>query len=990
MIRKITLLIFLLFSAILFAQTKKEMKNIINETNIQYLQKLSRTWTIANTKAKKEAELKAKEMGWPIKGSQNGQAFELMRLTPDGKPVYYQTTNFYSAKTINTDDLYYGGSLGLNIQGQNMIVGVWDGGPVRGSHNFLNGRVIQKDGVAFNGSDDLNRHATHVTGTMIASNTTRYRGMAFQATAWTNDWTNDDAEMAARAAEGLLVSNHSYGMRSFDYNGQRLIDVYWFGKYSNDARNWDNIMFNAPYYLIVDAAGNDRYFSANGPNKGGYDMLAGNSTNKNGITVAAVRKVTSYTGPSSVVMSSFSNWGPTDDGRIKPEISSQGVSVGSCVSDSDSATDTYSGTSMAAPAVTGSLILLQQLYNETYGNYLRSATLKGLALHTAREAGSHAGPDYAFGWGLMDTGAAAEAIVNNGLNSMIKEITLHQGETYSFTVDVDRNSTEPLMASICWTDPAGDIIIGSPSFLLDNPTPALVNDLDIRVTDSNNNTTFPWKLDPANPSNQATKGDNVVDNFEKVQVNNASGTYTITISHKGNLRYNQQNVSIIVTGITNPFAINSTDGENREICSDATTSTTYNLLYTKASTTTGDTTFSLNGLPSGATATFTPASLSADGPFSLQIDGLDNAAAGIYNLQVVGTNSSAGQIIKELKLHVLKDAFATQNLISPADGALDMKKPFNLEWEAHPNAQRYQLQISVYQDFSNIILDEIVNNTSYLITNSTYGISDGSTYYWRVKPLNDCADGDFSTGRSFTTLQINCTQNFNTTAINIPATANTAPFESTINFAQSMIVSNTKVYVSINHTKISDLEIKLISPQGTEAILNQAGTCPGNYADIQVIYDDNSNNNLECHDTSPAIRDDVKPFESLIAFGGEDAMGDWTLSISDPVNGNGGTFNLWALEICEENWVGVESQDFDLFKVWPNPSNGQINVQLSADKMIDMRLVDLSGREVFHRTYNNSGDTFTKNVILGHLKKGVYLLHVNSANKSGVKRIVIK
>jgi len=985
MSKKIFLLSFLLFYSALFAQTKKERVNIVNQTNYKYLQKLSRSLSVANAKQKTEAEQKAKEMGWPIKGSQNGQAFELIRLTPDGKPVYYQTENYYAAKTINTDKLYNNGGLGLNIQGQNMIVGIWDGGAVRGTHNFLTGRVTQRDGAVFTGPDDLNRHATHVTGTMIANGITRYRGMAFNASCWAHDWFNDDAEMAARAAEGLLVSNHSYGMRAFNYLGQRLIDIYWFGKYSDEARNWDDIMFNAPYYIAVDAAGNDRYYASNGSNKGGYDMLTGNSTNKNGITVAAVRRVSVYNGPSSVTMSGFSNWGPTDDGRIKPDISGQGVSVSSCISDSDTATDTYDGTSMASPTITGSLILLQQLYHETYGNYIRSSTLKGLALHTAREAGSHTGPDYAFGWGLMNTAAAAEAIVNNGLTSNIKEITLHQGETYSFTVNSD--GTNPLMASICWTDPAGHVIKGTVADMLDNPTPALVNDLDIRVT-KNGTTYYPWKLNPAHPSAAATTGDNTVDNFEKIQVNNASGTYTITVSHKGNLKYNKQVVSIIVTGISNPFAINATDGENRDICSDNTTSTTYNLRYTKSNAVSGTTNFSLNNLPAGATATFSPTGLSADGNFSLQISGLDNVAAGIYNLEVVGTNGSQ-QIIKELKLHVLKDNFTPQNLIAPADGAVDLRKPFSLDWEAHPNAQQYQLQIAVNANFNNIILDEIVNNPSYLIKEHTYGISDGGTYYWRVKPLNDCASGNFSEVRSFSTLQINCNQSFNTTAVSIPTTASSSPYESQINYGQSSTISSVKVYVDITHTNISDLEIKLVSPQGTEVILNQSGTCSGNYQNIQVVYDDNSENFLDCNPTPPAIRDDMKPFETMSAFNGENAQGDWTLKVYDPVSGNGGSLNMWALEICEEI-LGINDQDFELFKVWPNPSSGQVNIQLSAGKRINVRLLDMSGRAVFHRVYNNSGDTFTKNVILGHLKKGIYLLQVNSENKSGVKRIIIK
>ena len=982
----------LFISVSITAQTKKTQNKVVQQYDLKKLKRLEQKFSEKARKEKEEAVAKAKQEGWAIQGEENGKFFELMRLTPDGKPVYYQTDNYYAAKTIRTDKLYSGGSLGLNIQGQNMIVGVWDGGAVRATHNYLTGRVIQKDGAVFSGPTDGNRHATHVTGTMIANGYLYHRGMAFEATAWAHDWNNDESEMAARAAEGLLVSNHSYGMRSFDWYGNRLIDLYWFGKYSYEAKDWDEIMYNAPYYLAVDAAGNDRYWSSHGPNKGGYDMLTGNSTGKNGITVAAVYRVTNYTAPSSVTMSSFSNWGPTDDGRIKPDISAQGVDVTSCTSDSNSSTASYDGTSMAAPGVTGSLILLQQYYHQKFGNYMKAATLKGLALHTADEAGAYTGPDYAYGWGLMNTAKAAEAIQGNGLQSLIMEITLHEGETYSF--DVDADGINSLMASIAWTDPAGDVISGSPSTMLDNPTPVLVNDLDIRIT-KNGNTYYPWKLDPAHPSNPATTGDNIVDNFEKIQIDNASGTYTVEISHKNNLRYGKQDVSIIITGIHNSFAINALDGEHKSVCSDTQTSVNYSLSYIQEAGLTGVTTFSIDGLPAGATATFTPDNMSADGTFDLEISGLDAVTEGVYNMQVVGTNGN-NQEIKNIQLHVLKQNFTPQSLIAPENGAVDRRRPFKLEWEEHPNAEQYVLQLSYNDSFSNIFLDETVNTTSYTIKEGTYGISNGHTYYWRVKPINQCAEGDFSDIWHFKTLEINCSTQFESTPVAIPSSANSSPIESVINYPHDYEISHIRTYVDISHSRISDLQIKLISPSGTEVILNQSGTCQGNYQDIQVNYDDNSPNTIDCYDTSPAIRDDVVPYESLSTFLWENALGDWTLSVSDPVNGEGGQINMWALEICEENYEDPsnnavdDDQSIDLFKVWPNPSNGQINISLSAGKIIQVRLMDISGREVFSRTYNNQNETFTKNLILGHLKKGIYLLQVSSNDKQAVKRIIIE
>src|SRR5699024_1880946 len=76
----------------------------------------------------------------------------------------------------------------------------------------------------------------------------------------------------------------------------------------------------------------------------------------------------------------------------------------------------------------------------------------------------------------------------------------------------------------------------------------LVNDLDIKI--SNGTETFqPWMLNPLNAVGNAIKGNNTVDNVERVDVSSPSGIYTITISHKGNLINAHQDYSLIITGI---------------------------------------------------------------------------------------------------------------------------------------------------------------------------------------------------------------------------------------------------------------------------------------------------------------------------------------------------------------------------------------------------------------------------------------------------------
>ncbi len=372
------------------------------------------------------------------------------------------------------------------------------------------------------------------------------RGMAPNATLLSYDWGNDTEEIAEAIEENnLLIFNHSYSWYANN------LSEYEFGKYTRFAYDLDKIANDAPYYLHVKAASNDR--NDRDPKRynylrnGGYDILYREGVAKNILTVAAVEKVDNYSSPSSVKMSSFSNWGPTDDGRIKPDISGNGVGVYSAT---DKGNNTYvfkSGTSMASPNVSGSLLLLQQYYKRLNGFYMHAATLKGLTLHTALEAGRNPGPDYEYGWGLLNAEKAAETIKHNGELSLIKEVELDNNEVYSFKVR--KNSiNEPLMVSISWNDEASSVNLFDN--ILDNRTPVLVNDLDVRVKDSENKEYLPWKLDPEKPSAGATKGDNIVDNIERVEIEKgAEGeVYTVTVSHKGQLARNRQAVSVVVTG----------------------------------------------------------------------------------------------------------------------------------------------------------------------------------------------------------------------------------------------------------------------------------------------------------------------------------------------------------------------------------------------------------------------------------------------------------
>src|SRR5690606_13336206 len=114
--------------------------------------------------------------------------------------------------------------------------------------------------------------------------------------------------------------------------------------------------------------------------------------------------------------------------------------------------------------------------------------------------------------GLLNAKRAAETISNNGNEAQISELTLFPGQTYS--IEVESDGINALLASISWTDPAGTATSAT-----NNTTPRLVNDLDIRVSQGGN-TYYPWRLTGVNTN--ANDGDNIRDPFERVDVSNAS------------------------------------------------------------------------------------------------------------------------------------------------------------------------------------------------------------------------------------------------------------------------------------------------------------------------------------------------------------------------------------------------------------------------------------------------------------------------------------
>lgn len=942
------------------AQNQSQIQEIRKKSNLEKLEVLRTNYTNQSTQKKQEALRLAQLNNWPLKfNAPDGSFSELVSVTEEGDPIYLSTFfDVAAASSTRTNWLHNGGGLGLNIEGQGMTAHIWDGGIARTTHQEYDGpggdnRFSVGDG---SGPGSRNFHAAHVTGTVISSGVvSSAKGMAPQARGVGYDWGNDLGEMTNAAINGMLLSNHSYGVYAENVNNDAV-----FGAYMQISRDWDDLMYNAPYYVAVLAAGNDgNDNTSNSDPIGGnglYDKLTYRQTSKNSIVVANGRdaSIDSDGNLISVVRNSGSSEGPTDDLRIKPDIMGNGTGLNSTYETADNAYGVISGTSMASPNVMGSLLLLQQYYDEVNGVFMRASTLKGLALHTADDVGA-TGPDPLHGWGLMNTKVAAETITNNGLQSWIEESVLQQGESYSITVKSD--ATNPLQASISWTDLPGQTFNGQAN----NSTPVLVNDLDIRIT-QDSDTFEPWRLTSVVANG---KGDNIVDPFERVDIDGASGEYTITVTHKGTLADGPQAYALIITGVESNFTFN-TSNPSQVVCSDIGAEYTFDYMQTGS----GTTNFTVEGLPTGATANFSSSSLSANGTSTLTIGGLSEVPAGEYDFTVVGDDGEETER-RIMTMRIYHPNFNNNSMVisSPTNGQNGVASPqVIIEWDENLNAESYEVEVSDSPSFSNIVATGTESDLNFTAS----GLAENSIYYWRIRPTNRCAVGDYSEIYSFQTGIEDCTSTYTATnfdnATIFDSAGNTAYVPIEIN--DDIIISRLIVQADVTHKSVEDITVFIQQPAqlGSNNTILLDGVCDTTDNLTGVTFDDNGGA-LVCNTEDPAISGVIAPQESLTSSAGLSSQGRWFFAVTDNILFDGGKIDAASITIC------TGSPNTNIPSLTNNPidvaANGSTTIQSSdieasttsesADQQI-FTIISLPerGNIVMDNTVLGIGDTFTQ------------------------------
>ena len=386
---------------------------------------------------------------------------------------------------------------GKNLLGRGVTLGIGDNSDIS-THIDFTGRLINRcPWIPEN-------HGTHVAGTAAGAGLLNIKptGMAPRATIVNQFFSDIITNAPAYITDyNMVVTNNSYYSSNSGCAGER--------KYDALSRFADLQQSQYTQLLHVIAAGNDGGLSC-APYPAGFGTIkSGWQCAKNVLTVGAINTA-DYT------LASFSSKGPVEDGRIKPEITTNGWGLQSTTNN-----NTYAfnyGTSMASPVATGALALLYERYRQLNGGSNPSAALmKAILCNTATDLGNP-GPDYSFGFGMLQATRAVDALENNRFISA----SLSQGSSNNHSITIPPNTLQAKIM-LHWTDPAA----------LANAASSLVNDLDITVSNSFSQSFLPLVLNPAsaNVGNPATAGRDRVNNIEQVVIPlPAAGNYTISVN----------------------------------------------------------------------------------------------------------------------------------------------------------------------------------------------------------------------------------------------------------------------------------------------------------------------------------------------------------------------------------------------------------------------------------------------------------------------------
>ena len=411
-------------------------------------------------------------------------------IAPPSTPDDERGRSLHRSNVINSYS-----PMGRHYDGTGVSAALADDGPV-GPHIDYQGRIDQSNATANQGT-----HGDMTAGILMGGGNLdpTIRGMGTGAFIYIYDIGGYDHILNSPTTNqtlGVMVTSTSYSQGCNDY--------------TTDTQTGDQILNQNPTLLHVYSAGNNGGGDC-GYGVGGWGNITGGY--KQGKNVIACGNLNYLD-----ALEASSSRGPSEDGRIKPDICANGA--GQLSTDGPNAYQVGGGTSAACPGIAGIVTQLHQAFRDlNAGTDAEGALIKASMLNTAEDLGN-AGPDFKFGWGRVNAFRAVTTLEDNRYLSDV----ISQGATNNHTITVPAN-TQQLRVMIYWSDVEGDPLAAK----------ALVNDLNMLVTDPSSATFQPWVLDPApnatSLNSLAIRAVDDLNNMEQVTIDTpVAGTYSIDIN----------------------------------------------------------------------------------------------------------------------------------------------------------------------------------------------------------------------------------------------------------------------------------------------------------------------------------------------------------------------------------------------------------------------------------------------------------------------------
>lgn len=207
----------------------------------------------------------------------------------------------------------------------------------------------------------------------------------------------------------------------------------------------------------------------------------------------------------------------------------------------------------------------------------------------------------------------------------------------------------------------------------------------------------------------------------------------------------------------------------------------------------------------------------------------------------------------------------------------------------------------------------------------------------------------------------------------------------TINIPNNVSINGMKASFATTHTWLGDLVVKLKHPDGTEITLWNRTCNNPQRSGMDVTFQDGAPAIVCASPTTGTYA----PIQALSAFNGKPSNGTWTLTVQDFYNGDTGSITSWGIDFgCT---LANEQFDINGLTVYPNPSNGNFNIQYDnpISEETKVSVYDMRGRKIFENTYANQS-TFNENIQLDNAQAGIYLLTVVDGTRKVVKRIAVE